>query len=285
MVWVTTRTLTPRGENIPAARAFSPAPMQTGTLRALAVGSRAVSFGNLCARRQEPWAVAGRRSLGSSEKKPSPYRVLDLPTHASPEAIKARFRELARLHHPDINPSADGKAMASITEAFHELVQGRVEASDSRIANSLARGEFEDLLADGKHEVFEIVMCLDALLGEPAAAEKGTAVEGETSGDPPLDTHVVDDQPGAVTRTAAEKEASTVVHSTAYDSVADLKRDLQNDYGGAWGLTGRRLDREGLAIGWELCLSDGEMLCHHFLLQDYGVSTGDRVFVIIRRGD
>ena len=72
------------------------------------------------------------------------------------------------------------------------------------------------------------------------------------------------------------------VRTTAFDSVADFKRDLQNEYGDAWGLSGRRMDHERLAIGWEL-VHNSVALCPNYLIRDYGVETGDEMHVVIRR--
>ena len=41
-----------------------------------------------------------------------PYKVLGVARDATPEAIKAAYRKLARQHHPDLNP---GKPEAEAT--------------------------------------------------------------------------------------------------------------------------------------------------------------------------
>ena len=66
-----------------------------------------------------PLAPPLARLLGT---KPSPYRVLSLPTWASHDDIKKRFRELARAHHPDLNPDADLDAFSEIIEAYDDLM-------------------------------------------------------------------------------------------------------------------------------------------------------------------
>lgn len=95
---------------------------------------------------------------------------------------------------------------------------------------------------------------------------------------------------------AWEREWEAECHP--FDSGADLKRTLQEQYGDAWGLTKqgalakeRSADRDGLAKGWELLPavprakpSDAEALCSHFLLRDYGLLSGDLLFAIVSNG-
>ena len=47
-----------------------------------------------------------------------PYAVVGVPVHASPDAVAAACRDLARRHHPDVSPEPDAQAhMAAINEA------------------------------------------------------------------------------------------------------------------------------------------------------------------------
>jgi len=50
------------------------------------------------------------------------YRILGLPFGASVDQVRSRYRELARLYHPDVNadPTAEEK-MRQINEAYHVL--------------------------------------------------------------------------------------------------------------------------------------------------------------------
>lgn len=47
------------------------------------------------------------------------YQILNLPRTASLDQIKARYRELARVHHPD--KGGDGSRMVEINEAYAVL--------------------------------------------------------------------------------------------------------------------------------------------------------------------
>jgi hypothetical protein len=52
-----------------------------------------------------------------------PFAVLGLPPTASAEEIKARYRQLARQHHPDAGPTGSSARMAEINRAYDELMR------------------------------------------------------------------------------------------------------------------------------------------------------------------
>jgi DnaJ-class molecular chaperone len=52
-----------------------------------------------------------------------PYKVLGVPRDATPEAIKAAYRKLARQHHPDLNPGKpEAEAKFKAASAANELL-------------------------------------------------------------------------------------------------------------------------------------------------------------------
>jgi hypothetical protein len=52
-------------------------------------------------------------------------RLLGLPAEADLPAIKARYRELAKQHHPDLaGPSSNTEEFSTITEAYQKLLEG-----------------------------------------------------------------------------------------------------------------------------------------------------------------
>lgn len=47
------------------------------------------------------------------------YQVLQVDPAASPEVIEAAYRRLARIYHPDVNPTADAmRQVQAINEAY-----------------------------------------------------------------------------------------------------------------------------------------------------------------------
>ncbi|MCX7606967.1 MAG: DnaJ domain-containing protein [Bacteroidia bacterium] len=55
------------------------------------------------------------------------YDVLGLPFGASEAAIKSRYRELAKMYHPDLNPSPEAaRKMQELNEAYRVLIDPRL---------------------------------------------------------------------------------------------------------------------------------------------------------------
>src|SRR5690242_18901650 len=53
---------------------------------------------------------------------PNHYEALGLPTTATAEQIKRKYRELARRYHPDVNPSSEAtQKIVSINQAYRIL--------------------------------------------------------------------------------------------------------------------------------------------------------------------
>jgi len=56
-----------------------------------------------------------------AKRKRDYYIVLGLSKDASETDVKRAFRELARKHHPDMNPEDGGEAFREINEAYAVL--------------------------------------------------------------------------------------------------------------------------------------------------------------------
>ena len=268
-----------------------------------------------------PLRASDRSPASAAEAGISPYRVLGIPRHASEPDIRARFRELAYRLHPDLNHGAGaeeeialsgsdggdgGKGgpavyidMADVVEAYEALMSGGgAAARDSRVGSSVEKFTIRELMDDEEHTVVPLTMVMDVLLeagdGEVAAGrrEEGEPVKrgsmashanrglgkhgGMPAGDGGKNDGEIDD--------ADDPVAPLRVHASGFDAVADLKRDLQAQFGRAWGLQGRRFDHENVAIGWEL-VHDATVLCPNYFLEDYGIETGDTVHAVIRDYD
>ena len=73
-----------------------------------------------------------------------PYKTLGVARDATPEAIKAAYRKLARRHHPDLNPGKpEAEARFKAVAAAHDLL------SDPGMRARFDRGEID---ADGQEQ-------------------------------------------------------------------------------------------------------------------------------------
>ncbi len=246
------------------------------------------------------------RSLSSpASASPSPYAVFGLPKRASEADIRARFRELAYEHHPDLNPDdASGHdAMARVVDAYQALLAGTGAgaARDSRVGMSVEKFTIQELMHDEEHTVVDLVVSLDELLEDGGGSGGGSGNNQQMSdtddgggggvgvGDDDDDDanknhhHTVDASVDGGGATGLAR-ATTFVHASTYDAVADLKRDLHARFADEWGLAGRRLDNERVAIGWEL-VHASTVLCPNYFLGDYAIKSGDTIHAVIRKDD
>ena len=125
-------------------------------------------------------------SFGSVRER-SPYVVLGLQSHATKAEIKARFRALARLTHPDLNADAGAAstaAMAELIGAYDALMDddlaGRI--ADSRVCFAAELFTPAELAADGLHDVYALRFWLDDGEGESGGGGEGEG-EGEDNED------------------------------------------------------------------------------------------------------
>ena len=241
----------------------------------------------------------------------TPYQVLGVPRHATAQDIRARYRELVRALHPDRGgPEASASAMAEVTGAYHELTRGKsvLTARDSRVASKV-HGAFsiQELFDDAELDVVQVVVSLDELLDLPVDAAGGSSQGGWADDNDDDDDDDDDDEddprydnpiPAGALRgkdgdgnseeggglLEAHATHSVRASTTSFDSVADLKRLLQQRHGAAWGLEGRRMSAERLYVGWEL-VYDSYVLGENFFLGDYGIKSGDHLYAVIRRSD
>ncbi len=72
-----------------------------------------------------PASEAGERFVpGVPEALQADYRLLELAADADANTVKLAYRRLARLYHPDVNPTADATAtMQAINAAYERIMQ------------------------------------------------------------------------------------------------------------------------------------------------------------------
>ena len=91
--------------------------------------------------------------------------------------------------------------------------------------------------------------------------------------------HSVQDAPCSEDERLSSTDVSThsllEIEAHPHDSVSVLKRHIQAMFQAEWGLSDRRLDRDGIATGWELVNDiDGSILSYHLFLSSYGIKDG-----------
>mmetsp|Transcript_171307 Transcript_171307/g.549157 ORF Transcript_171307/g.549157 Transcript_171307/m.549157 type:complete len:305 (-) Transcript_171307:119-1033(-) len=239
----------------------------------------------------------------TGDRRRAPHTVLGVSPRASQSVVKARFRELAKVHHPDAQPReevtqlASAAKMAELIEAYDALMDddmaARVQAS--AVASSCAAFTLEELVAGGLHDVYTLRLIDEgSLLEAPptAASPSSTSSASSPVGGP---------MPGSADCTggvaafgnsellAVSGADGAPVGGTAVpflasldDSALDLKRALEKSHGQHWDLERRPRDRQGVAACWELVFRDS-VLSYHLFLRDYGLEHGDVLHAVVRR--
>lgn len=269
---------------------FCEPPFPTPLISSLPLQRNISVFRDLRALMAVPRGLLFTRSLGTFRLFSStPYQILGLPLHASLPEIKRRYRELAREMHPDANKSGgSSERMAALAGAYRELILGETNlAHDNRIESCILRCEtIDDLKHDGIHDIIDVVLFLDQCL--PVTCAKDISIQSGAIASEKIFDNTISSSAAPVETTDAilslhpHDFSSVRYHTTSLDSIADLKRGLQAEFGVRWGLDKRRRDREGLALGWEV-VHDSKVMCNNFFLGNYEISSGDRIQVAVRR--
>ena len=219
-------------------------------------------------------------SVQTANKPRSPYAVLQLRTSASKKDIKAAFRRLAKIYHPDLNTthsrSESEKRMAELIDAYDHLMDddfgGRI--GDSRVVLACEMYTIPELRIDRLHDVYSLKLKL---------IDDGMESKHDTDAG-----HSVQDTPCSENERSTSIDVSThpliEIEAHPHDSVSDLKRHIQSIFEAEWGLSDRRLDRDGIATGWELVNDvDGSILSYHLFLSSYGIKEGDIIHAVVRK--
>ena len=181
--------------------------------------------------------------------------------------------------------------MKVVVEAYTKLLsQMRSgEAKDDSVVRNVEKFTIEELMNDAAHAVFSVIVELDSLVEDGCQRVKE---EDKVRGEVPFEGTAVGRGEAKPSRNSGTSFATDVlatdvtiaqsrVYASSFDSIADIKRELQEQNGKEWGLTGRARDRDGIAIGWEL-VHNATVLCPNYLLGDYPVISGDTVEAVVR---
>jgi len=247
------------------------------------------------ARQQYQQRLFSSAASGKSRPRRSPYAVLGFRNRRgeiSQTEIKAAFRKLAKIYHPDLNPDNRPleeceSLMSELLEAYERLTKGddedfldniRVGASN-KVALACELYSVEELILDRIHEV-------RALRIEYEIEE----TRKET------DDNRVEELPSS-----SLPQASFAIPIQAHpgDSIMDIKERLELEFGKDWGLKD--------SLGWELLaikqskIHEGnntsieddpstiavnnELLSYHLFLDDYQIEHGDTIYAVVRQND
>ncbi|GMI30600.1 hypothetical protein TeGR_g2135 [Tetraparma gracilis] len=209
--------------------------------------------------------------------------LLQLPPSATISDVKSQFRALAKEHHPDLVGPGHEAEMAALLSAYHDALEdlgGDTQGGGSKICTDAEIFTVQEMHAMDGFDVRVFTIALDeaAALG---AGEQPSPNSASPPPPPPLPPPpLASDESGAL---ASSIPSLGVVPASLYDSVSDLKRDLQSLHSSSLDLENRPLDRDGLFEGWEV-VHGGRALSYHLFLEDYEVGHGDEMHVVVERG-
>jgi len=212
----------------------------------------------------------------------SPYAILKIKTSATKNDIKFSFRKLAKQYHPDLNPqlppSLSQKRMSEIIQAYNQLMDDGFlsRVGDARVALACEMFTLDELRIDRFHDVYSFRILYE---------ESDTYSEKIEFRD--------------TMRTEVNPIHTVELMAHPDDSISDLKRKIQSLFKEEWGLSGRRVDRDNIATGWEMvklntgkgetCLNSGDTLLlvmsYHLFLHSYDIQHGDVIYAVVRKYD
>ena len=202
----------------------------------------------------------------------------------------ACMHQLAKQYHPDLNPNRpiheSQELMRELIDAYDQLMNdhntGR-KVGDSRVALACEMYTIDELKLDTVHDVYTLRILYE---------KHNNLTYSHTN-----DSSTFELNPNVIIDIPAHPD----------DSISDVKRYIQAHYGNDWGLTRdnnndddddddtskytRKLDRDGLATGWELISitnnnSTNEcntILGSWFFLHSYNIKHHDIIHAIVRR--
>ena len=204
----------------------------------------------------------------------SPFSVLQIEANASKDDIKAAFRKLVKIYHPDLNPSINSAwstvKMTEITEAYDLLMDEDYSTrwGDNSVAMACEIYTLQELKASPAFQVHAI-----RIMYSNEAKEYSSL--------PIIPDHQ-----------SLHSETLVQILTDPHDSVSDLKRTIQAMKYAEWGLQGRALDRDKVARGWDIGVRNTDtdaanldsltVLSYHLFLHSYNIQHGDIIYAILK---
>jgi len=186
----------------------------------------------------------------------SPYLILKLKTSATKDDIKSSFRKLAKKYHPDLNPQLppdlSQAKMSELIQAYDQLMDDdggfSSRVGDARVALACEMFTLDELRINRLHDVYSFRIVYEE--EEEEEYSECDDIGGDGGNDDDGDKSMMQ----STKPTTTEVNPISIMELKAHpdDSISDLKRQIQVSFMEEWGLTGRRLDRDKIATGWEL---------------------------------
>jgi hypothetical protein len=191
--------------------------------------------------------------------------------------------------------------MAELITAYEALMHKhnehfRTDARDSRVALACEMYTMEELrMMRDAYDVhsFRVIFDTASDCGDCDGHMSAAATETDAAGGNPIaEESSACDQSNS---SHHQLDPTPVVPLQAHpdDSISDVKRHIQASYAAAWGLHDRRVDRDGLYLGWELVYcgpprdgvtaGDARALSYHLFLHSYDIRENDVLYAVVRR--
>lgn len=102
-------------------------------------------------------------SLTESQAQKDFYKILNVPSYATPEEIKEAYRSLAKKHHPDVRASGGEADHDPDVEKFRDVVEAYqiLSVKENRAAFDLSRKRNPHLYAQMSQEEVDMMFSRD----------------------------------------------------------------------------------------------------------------------------
>ena len=203
--------------------------------------------------------------------------------------------------------------MAELIHAYSQLMDDNFlqNVGDERVALACEMFTLQELKMDRFHDVYAIQIQYDDCVDVDNLVKDDVTVGAAAEEEEALSVNTPFNTSSEVVNFNNNNSNHIIKHiAHPDDSISDIKRQLQSIYLNNWGLNGRRLDRDKIAIGWEIVcqkLQDGdevtnsddeqsvgaskstsnsdslEVMSYHLFLHSYGISDGNIIYAIVRK--